>query len=133
MGKDAFRFGMDQDPRIHVELTEEERAYCIRISFAEGVVTLHTRSAIDLQHKLGIALMDWIGAAALRNIEGFEAPTDSGPPAFLLDWLDLWEGWREVQSGRSGLEAGKGWTVRRAQYSEDHPSIVLTVDFEPTE
>lgn len=56
---------MDHDPNISVELTDDEDIQCIRIRLGSGSILLHTRSAIDLHQKLGKAICDWIGEAAI--------------------------------------------------------------------
>ena len=55
---------MEHDPNINVSLTETDTAECIAINLPEGRIVLHTRSAIDLHHKLGLAILDWIGNSA---------------------------------------------------------------------
>lgn len=54
------------DPNIVVGTTEDHETECIYILFVdEGIrIKLHTRSAISLHHKLGTAILNWIGSAA---------------------------------------------------------------------
>lgn len=58
------RYGLDQDPEIRVELTGDGELYCFELELGSQRVKLHARSAVDLHHKLGKALLDWIGQSA---------------------------------------------------------------------
>jgi hypothetical protein len=56
---------VDTDPNITVGLhSDSDEDYCLEIVIGWVVVSLHARSAIDLHHKLGLAIADWFGVAA---------------------------------------------------------------------
>src|SRR5579875_1894567 len=61
---------VDHDPQIIVELTDDQTLHCIRITLGNQSFLLHTRSALDLHHKLGFALMDWIGRSTEEVLKG---------------------------------------------------------------
>lgn len=65
------------DPNISVDLTENEFGPCIRITLGTNVTLLHTRSAVDLQYKLGLAILDWVAESSyLLALEGFRKMTE---------------------------------------------------------
>lgn len=50
---------LDNDANITVKLTDLNTPECILIEMYGIRVKMHTRSAQDLHHKLGLALLDW--------------------------------------------------------------------------
>ncbi len=59
----------DEDPNIKVSLTNLNDPYCVQVDFGNIVVHLHTRSAIDLQRKLGNIVCDWIAATTINLLQ----------------------------------------------------------------
>lgn len=51
---------IDSDVNIRVYLTDDDELYCIALVLPGVAIKMHTRSAIDLHRKLGLAIMDWI-------------------------------------------------------------------------
>lgn len=54
------KYGMESDPSIVVELTEDNIEHCFRIKFGKDVsIRLHARSMVDLIRKANLSLLDW--------------------------------------------------------------------------
>lgn len=51
---------IEDDPNVRVSVTGPEEDFCIQIEAYDLIMNLHTRSAVDLHYKLGIALCDWM-------------------------------------------------------------------------
>lgn len=57
-------YGVESDPNISVTLTGDDEIFCIRVNLGTISVPMHTRSAVDLHRKLGLAILDWISQNA---------------------------------------------------------------------
>jgi len=60
---------MEEDPNIKVSLTELEDDMCIKIDAYGITLHLHTRSAVDLVHKLDLCILDFINKSGLEVIK----------------------------------------------------------------
>lgn len=65
--------GMEHDPNIRVDVTDITddltQPFCIRVLVGGVEADMHFRSAIDLHHKLGLALSDWISVQAAAIVK----------------------------------------------------------------
>lgn len=54
----------EHDPNVSVRVTTDEEDYCLELTFYGHTFPMHTRTAVDLHHKLGLAILDWFGDTA---------------------------------------------------------------------
>ncbi len=52
------------DPLIWAGITNDDDDHCIVLMVDDVLLKMHVRSAVDVQRKLGLAVLDWMAESA---------------------------------------------------------------------